>query len=52
MNSAVIHSFTDFQELHQSNHGMAGNHEAGGFVNSTVYSTVNGNYRLSSVPSL
>ena len=31
-----IHGFTDFQELHQSNHGMAWNCEAGGFVNSTV----------------
>ena len=31
-----IHGFTDFQELYQSNHGTAGNHEAGSFVNSTV----------------
>ena len=32
MNSAV----RDFQELYQSNHGMAGNHETDGFVNSAV----------------
>ena len=31
-----IYGFTDFQELYQSNHGMAGNREAGGFVNSAV----------------
>ena len=31
-----IHGFTDFQELYQSNHGTAGNPEAGGFVNSAV----------------
>ena len=31
-----IHSFTDFQKLYQSNHGTAGNREAGGFVNSAV----------------
>ena len=30
------HGFMDFQELYQSNHGTAGNHEAGGFVNSAV----------------
>ena len=31
-----IHSFTDFQELYQSNHGTVGNREAGGFVSSAV----------------
>ena len=31
-----IYGFTDFQELYQSNHGMARNREAGGFVNSAV----------------
>ena len=31
-----IHGFTDFREWYQSNHGMAGNLEAGGFVNSAV----------------
>ena len=36
LNHSPIHRFTDFQELHQSNHGTAGNREAGGFVNSVV----------------
>ena len=31
-----IYGFTYFQELYQSNHGMARNREAGGFVNSVV----------------
>ena len=31
-----IHTFTDFQELYQSNHGTAGNREAVSFVNSGV----------------
>ena len=31
-----IHGFTDFQELYQSNHGAAGDCEAGSFVNSAV----------------
>ena len=33
-----IYGFTDFQELYLSNHGMAENRQAGGFVNSTVIS--------------
>ena len=32
-----IHAFMDFQELYQSNHGMARNCEAGGFVNSAIH---------------
>ena len=32
-----IHGFTDFQELYQSNHGMVGYREAGGFVNSAAF---------------
>ena len=31
-----IDGFMAFQELYQSNHGMAGNREAGGFVNSAI----------------
>ena len=31
-----IHGLTDFQELYQPNPERAGNHEAGGFVNSAV----------------
>ena len=32
-----LHAFTDFQELYQSNHGIARNCEAGGFVNSAIH---------------
>ena len=31
-----IHGLWEFQESYQKNHGMAGNREAGGFVNSAV----------------
>ena len=31
-----IYSFMNFEELYQSNHGMAGNREGGDIVNSTV----------------
>ena len=33
---STIHGFTDFEELSQSNHGTAGNCEAGGSVNHAV----------------